>query len=119
VGEAASGPEAIDRAKEFSPDVVVMDISMPGMNGLEATKCLRAICPQTKVLILTVHEKKEFIREVIQSGARGYVRKNSAPGELLCAIESVHRGDVYFMPDVAQAFFREYVLNAGKMDDLS
>jgi DNA-binding NarL/FixJ family response regulator len=119
VGEASSASEAINRAKDCSPDVVVMDISMPGMNGLEATKCLRAICPQTKVLILTVHEKKEFIREMIQAGARGYVRKNSPPSELVTAIESVYRGEVYFMPDVAQAFFREYVLNAGRMDDTS
>jgi DNA-binding NarL/FixJ family response regulator len=119
IGEAASGPEAISQAKECSPDVVVMDITMPGMNGLEATKCLRAICPQSKVLFLTVHEKKGFIREMIQAGARGYVRKNSPPGELAAAIECVHRGEVYFMPDVAQAFFKEYVLNAGKMEDVS
>ena len=119
VGEASSGPEAINRAKECLPDVVVMDITMPGMNGLEATKCLRAICPQTQVLILTVHEKKEFIREMIQAGARGYLRKNSPPAELVAAIESIFRGEVYFMPDVAQAFFKEYVLSAGKMDESS
>src|SRR5438270_14053128 len=114
VGEAASGPEAIDRAKEFSPDVVVMDISMPGMNGLEATKCLRAICPQTKVLILTVHEKKEFVREMIQSGAQGCIRKNTSPAEFVSAIERISRGETFFMPDVAQAFFNEYVLSGGK-----
>ncbi len=119
VGEASSGPEAINRAKESLPDVVVMDITMPGMNGLEATKCLRAICPQTKVLILTVHEKEEFVREMIQAGARGYVRKNTHPGELVSAIECVHRGEVFFMPDVAHAFFKEYVLSAGKMEDSS
>src|SRR5436305_896779 len=77
VAEAASGHEAIAKAKEFSPDVVVMDISMPGMDGLEATKCLRAICPRSRVLILTMHEKKEFVREMIQSGAQGYLRKNT------------------------------------------
>ena len=119
VGEASSGPEAINRAKETSPDVVVMDITMPGMNGLEATKCLRAISPEMKVLILTVHDKREFVREMIQAGARGYVRKNTHPGDLISAIECVHRGEVFFMPDVAQAFFKEYVLNAGKMEDAS
>ncbi len=119
VGEASSGPEAINRAKNCDPDVVVMDLTMPGMNGLEATKCLRAMCPQIKVLILTIHEKREFIREMIQAGARGYVRKSTAPGELVSAIESVHRGEIYFMPDVAQAFFKEYVLNAGRIEDSS
>jgi len=119
VGEASSGSEAIMKAKETSPDVVVMDISMPGMNGLEATKCLRATCPHAKVLILTVHDKNEFVREMIQAGARGYVRKNTNPGDLTVAIECVHRGEVFFMPDVAQAFFKEYVLSAGKMEDPS
>jgi len=119
VGEASSGPEGIEQAKLRSPDVVVMDITMPGMNGLEATKALRATCPECKVLILTVHEKKEFVREMIQCGARGYIRKNVPPCELMAAIEGVHRGEVCFMPDVAQDFFREYVLNAGRMDDAS
>jgi DNA-binding NarL/FixJ family response regulator len=117
VGEASSGHEAIDRAKEFSPDIIIMDISMPGMDGLEATKCLRAICPNSKVLILTVHEKKEFVREMIQSGARGYVRKNTSPVELVSAIERIHRGETFFMPDVAQAFFEEYVLSGGKLEE--
>ncbi|HEY0456904.1 MAG TPA: response regulator transcription factor [Verrucomicrobiae bacterium] len=117
VGEAASGHEAIDRARQFSPDVIVMDITMPGMSGLEATKCLRAICPQSRVLILTVHDKKEFVREMIQSGARGYIRKNTSPVELVSAIERIHRGEAFFMPDVAQAFFEEYVLSGGKLEE--
>ena len=91
VGEASSGPEAIHRARESSPDVVVMDFTMPGMNGLEATTCLRSVCPETKVLILTVHEKAEFVREMIHSGARGYIRKSTSPAEFISAIECVHR----------------------------
>ncbi|MDB6033251.1 MAG: two component LuxR family transcriptional regulator [Verrucomicrobiales bacterium] len=117
VGEAASGHEAIDRAKEFAPDIILMDVTMPGMNGLEATKCLRAICPDSRVLIFTVHEKKEFVREMIQSGARGYIRKNTSPMELVSAIEKLHRGETFFMPDVAQAFFEEYVLSGGRMEE--
>lgn len=119
VGLASSGPEAIHRAQESSPDVVVMDVTMPGMNGLEATKCLQTICPQAKVLFLTVHEKPEFVREMVQSGGRGYVRKNTSPLEFASAIECVHRGELFFKPDVAQAFFKEYVLNAGKMQGSS
>ncbi len=117
VGEAASGHEAIDLAKDFAPDIILMDITMPGMNGLEATKCLKAICPETRVLIFTVHEKKEFVREMIQSGARGYIRKNTSPMELVSAIEKIHRGETVFMPDVAQAFFEDYVLNGGKVEE--
>src|SRR2546421_1772144 len=94
VGEASSGPEAIHRARESSPDVVVMDFTMPGMNGLEATTRLRTVCPKTKVIILTLHEKAEFVREMIQSGAKGYVRKSTTPTEFVLAIDSVHRGDL-------------------------
>ena len=119
VGEASNGQEAIARAKESSPDVVVMDITMPGMSGLEATKCLRATSPASRVLILTIHEKKEFVREMIQSGAQGYLRKNASPAEFITAIERVSRGETFFMPDVAQAFFNDYVLSGGKLVDAS
>lgn len=117
IGEAGSGPEALNKAKEFIPDIIVMDIMMPGMSGLEATKCLREFCPTAKVLILTVHEKKEYVREVVQSGARGYIRKSTSPGELISAIERIHRGETHFMPDIAQTFFDEYVLTGGKMSE--
>ncbi len=116
VGEACNGQEAIHRAKECSPDVVVMDITMPIMNGLEATTHLRTTCPQTKVLILTIHERSEFVREMVRSGARGYIRKNTSPVELISAIECVHRGELFFKPEVAQSFFKEYILNEGKME---
>jgi DNA-binding NarL/FixJ family response regulator len=115
VGDASSGEEAINKAKKYSPDIIIMDISMPGMNGLEATRCLRGICPRARVLILTVHEKKEFVREVVESGARGYIRKSTSPVEFVTAIECIHRGETFFMPEVAQSFFDDYVLSGGKL----
>lgn len=119
VAEAANGHEAILQAQEFSPDVVIMDISMPGIDGLEATECLRDICPVCRVLILTIHEKKDFVRELVQSGARGYLRKDTSPLELVSAIERVHRGETFFRPEVAQAFFNDYVQRAGGPEALS
>ena len=116
VGEAGNGQEAIEKTQALSPDVVVMDITMPSLNGLEATRRLREVSPNTKVLILTVHEKREFVSEIIQSGARGYVRKNTSPVELVRAIEAVHRGEAFFAPDVAQAFFEDYVQAEGRLD---
>ena len=117
VGEASSGGEAIAQAREFLPDVVVMDLSMPGIDGLQATSSLREVCPQSRVLFLTLHQKQEFVREMIQSGARGYLAKDTSPLELVSAIERIHRGETVFMPEVAQSFFNDYVLSGGKLED--
>ncbi len=114
VGEAGSGKEAIQRTQELMPDVVVMDISMPIMNGLEAAPRLRETNPNTKVLMLTVHDGREFIGQIIQSGASGYVRKSSSPAELIRGIESVHRGEAFFPTDVTQTFFVDYLQSLGR-----
>ena len=119
VAEAADGHEAITRACEFSPDVIVMDLTMPGLDGRVATERLREICPQTRVLILTVHDQRELLRDLIQSGARGFVRKDALPSDLASAIERIHRGETVFRPEVAQSFFNDYVLNGGKLKDSS
>ena len=116
VGEASSGPEAIHRARELSPDVIVMDFSMPGGNGLEATMRLREVCPEARVLILTIQEQKEFASELVQSGAKGCLRKDTSPGELVSAIERIHNGETSFLPETAQAFFKDYVQNGGKLE---
>ncbi|MEQ2008387.1 MAG: response regulator transcription factor [Limisphaerales bacterium] len=103
VGEAASGEECLRLARRLKPDLVLMDINMPGINGLVATARLRKIAPDAKVLILSVHENREYVAEVARSGARGYILKDAAPAELIRAIEAVHRGEGFFSPPVAAA----------------
>src|SRR5438067_3205409 len=116
VGEASNGQQAVTLARELAPDVVVMDATMPVMDGLEAARGLRAACPGTRIVMLTEQESPEFLRELVQSGVRGCVRKTSPPEEIISAIERVHGGELFFKPDVAQDFFREYVLKSGKLD---
>ena len=116
VGEAADGDEALRKARELSPDVVLMDISMPGMNGLAVTEVLRKEAPDMKVLILSVHSNKEYIFRVIQAGAHGYVSKEAPPEELLRAIESVHEGEPHFSEDIARAALNEFVNTGGKKE---
>lgn len=107
VGDAANGQEALRKAKLTLPDVVLMDISMPHMNGLEAMANLRKQVPNAKVLILTMHDSKEYIAQVVRSGARGYLLKDSSPAELVGAIKAVHGGEVYFSPSVSKVLIEE------------
>lgn len=107
VAEASNGQEALRQAKLTLPDVVLMDISMPHMNGLDALVHLRKQVPQAKVLILTMHESREYIAQVVRSGARGYLLKDSAPAELVAAIKAVHAGEVFFSPSVSKALIEE------------
>jgi two-component system nitrate/nitrite response regulator NarL len=116
VGEAADGDEALRKARELSPDVVLMDISMPGMNGLAVTEVLRKEAPDMKVLILSVHSNKEYIFRVIQAGAHGYVSKEAPPEELVRAIESVYAGEPHFSEDIARAALTEFVNTGGKKE---
>jgi DNA-binding NarL/FixJ family response regulator len=116
VGEAADGDEALRKARELSPDVVLMDISMPGMNGLAVTEVLRKEAPEMKVLILSVHSNKDYIFRVIQAGAHGYVSKEAPPEELLRAIESVSAGEPHFSEDIARAALNEFVSSGGKKE---
>ena len=114
VGEAADGDEALRKARELSPDVVLMDISMPGMNGLAVTEILRKEAPDMKVLILSVHRNKEYIFRVIQAGAHGYVSKEAPPEELIRAIESVYEGEPHFSEDVRRDALNQFVIGGGK-----
>lgn len=108
VGEAASGEEAIDRVRELRPDVVVMDLSMPGTNGLEATRRIAALGYETRVLILTVHAEEEYLVPVIDAGASGYLTKSSADRELVEALKVVGRGEVYLPPHATSLLLKRY-----------
>jgi two-component system response regulator NreC len=95
VGEAADGAEALRLASAVQPDIVLMDISMPDGGGIEATRRLRELLPEVRVLILTVHDDKSMVQEAIQAGAAGYILKRAAESELVNAIQAVSRGDMY------------------------
>jgi two-component system nitrate/nitrite response regulator NarL len=117
VGEASDGREAVRLARELSPQLVLMDIDMPGLNGLEATEILRKEMPSIKVLVLSMHGHTEYVLRVLQSGACGYVLKETAPDELVQAIEVVHAGGTYFSPEVARVALNQFVLGAGHGPD--
>lgn len=109
VGEAGDGDEALAKAKELTPDLVLMDVDMPGLNGLAVTEVLRKELPQIRVLILSMHSSPEYAMRTMEAGARGYVLKEASPEELVRAIQTVNAGDSYFSPDVAQAVLNRYV----------
>jgi len=113
VGEAGDGREAIQRARELQPDLMLMDIDMPQMNGLAVAEVLRREMPRTKVLILSMHSNTEYVVRIIQSGARGFVLKEAPAEELVRAIEMVNAGDAYFSPDVARVALNKFVQGVG------
>jgi two-component system response regulator NreC len=108
VGEADSGEAALRLAPDIYPDVVVMDITMPRMDGLEATRRLMESCPQIKILALTVHEDKQYLFEMLAAGASGYVTKQAAAEELVEAIRTVANGGVYLQPILARWLLEDY-----------
>jgi two-component system response regulator NreC len=108
VGFAGDGREAVARAQELLPDVLVMDISMPKLNGLKATEKLNEVCPQVKVLTLSRHADDGYIRELLAAGACAYVLKQSAPGELIHAIRAVAAGGKYIDPKLAAKVMDSY-----------
>ena len=102
VAEAADGKEAIRQARKQAPDVVVVDISMPGMDGLEVISQLRAYIPQLPVIVLTMHEEEQYVVRAIEAGAMGYITKRSAPEQLVEAIRKVHAGGRYLTDEAAE-----------------
>lgn len=119
VGEAADGQQALSKIRELSPDVVLMDISMPQMDGLEVTELLRKEAPNVKVIILSMHTNRDYILRIIQAGARGYILKDAPPEEFLRAIQAVSDGETFFSPDVARIALNQYVSSGGKPSPFS
>lgn len=111
VGEAVDGATAVERALELRPDVVVMDITMRGANGLAATREIVKRIPQTKVLILTMHDSEEYLRQTLEAGATGYVLKQAADTELAVAIRAVQRGEIYLYPAFTRVLLRDLTPN--------
>ncbi|OGU27231.1 MAG: hypothetical protein A2X66_08900 [Ignavibacteria bacterium GWA2_54_16] len=109
VGEAATGEEAVRKAARLKPHIILMDINMPGMSGLEASRRIGKLVPESRILALTMHENREYIIEMSRLGARGYVFKDSSPAELLKAIETVYRGEFFFSPRASQHLLRAFL----------
>ncbi|MFW5941078.1 MAG: response regulator [Chloroflexota bacterium] len=118
VGEAESGVEAVEKVRISKPDVILMDIQMPDMNGIEATQRIKKVAPETAVLALTMHEDDHYFFEMLHAGASGYVPKRAAPDELLNAIRTVNEGDVFLYPSLAARLVKDYLHRADAGDHL-
>ena len=109
VGEAGDGLEAVEKTKKLNPDVLVIDLSMPNLSGIEATKIVRKECPKVAVLVLTMHEKEEYVYQILKSGARGYVLKDAGKDELAAAIRTVAKGETYFSSRISEIVMDGYL----------
>jgi len=109
VGEAEDGDEAVRLARKLAPEVVVMDISMPKLNGVEATQAIREGLPGVHVLILTMHEEQSYLFQLLRLGAAGYVLKRAAATDLVEAVRATHRGETFLYPAVAQSIVQDYL----------
>lgn len=113
MGESANGEEAVAKAKKLKPDLAILDIGMPNLDGLEATRQIREVSPRTKILILTMHESHQMVRRVLEAGARGYVLKSDLPAQLVKAVKSVAQGKIFLTPKVSEIVLEGF-LKAGQ-----
>ena len=109
LGEATNGEEAVSKARELQPDIVLMDITMPGMNGLEATRLIKKENPEMKILVLTMHEEDDYFYRILEAGASGYFIKGGSFTELLSALRAVWHGDVFIYPSMAKKLLSNYL----------
>ena len=107
VGEATNGPDAVKAAKELVPDIVFMDVRMPGMNGIEATRAIRGNDPNAKVILFTVEESQASVSDAIRAGVAGYLLKDSSAGELIHAAKRAHEGGAVIAPQLTKKFIEE------------
>ncbi len=112
VGEATNGKEAIEKVSQLSPEVVLMDIAMPVMGGVEATRRIRKDNPEIGVLVLTQYEDSEYILSMLKAGAKGYIAKTATAAELVAAIRAVHKGESFLYPSATTALIKEYLTRA-------
>lgn len=119
VGEAADGEEALQQTRALNPDLLLMDINMPRMDGVQVTEELRRTTPKVRVIILSMHNRPDLVARVIKAGARGYVLKDTPPDDLARILEQVHRGDVFFSPQVAQSALNDLVASGGNPQSLA
>lgn len=119
VGEAADGQEAVDKTLRLRPDVVLMDLSMPRLNGFAATEMIRQQAPGVKVLALSVHNGRDYVFRSIQAGAHGFISKEVPTEDLLRAIEAVAAGGSFFTPEIAQAALEKMVQNGPRKEPLA
>lgn len=109
VGEAENASDGINLISQLKPDVILMDIGLPDMSGIEATKQIKHLSPESAVLALTIHEDEEYFFKMLDAGASGYVPKRAAPEELLTAIRVVAQGEVYLYPSLAKLLVKDYL----------
>jgi len=125
VGEAANGAEAVARAGSVRPDVILMDIGLPDMTGIEAARAIKSLHPNVAIVALTIHEDEEYFFNMLDAGASGYVPKRAAPEELLTAIRTAAQGEVYLYPSLAKLLVKDYLSqdrvaeNKAVLDDLT
>lgn len=117
VGEAGDGFEAVEKTRKLNPDVLIIDLSMPRLSGIEATKIIRKECPQVAVLVLTMHHDEEYVYQIFRSGALGYILKDAGKEELATAIRTVAKGEKYISSKVSEIMVDGYVRRTSGRDE--
>ncbi len=117
VGEAGDGLEAVEKTKTLKPDVLIIDLSMPKLSGIDATKIIRKECPNVGVLVLTMHQNEQYIYQIFNAGAGGYILKESSKEELATAIRTVAKGEKYFSPRVSEIMVKSYLRKGSSREE--